>query len=71
MTKPEPLSFNIHYDVSTSFPEWTPELEKELRQLYLNAPPETPPGGASKHTGIKAVYDRLKEMTNEDDTVQR
>lgn len=41
------------------FPEWTPELETEVRRAYHNAP-AAPGVGGSRHTGLKAVYDLLK-----------
>lgn len=41
-------------------PKWTPELERELRKIYHSAPPKKSDGG-SLHTGIQAVYNRLKE----------
>jgi len=42
-------------------PEWTPELEQELRDAYFNSKPE---GNPSRHTGLKAVYDRLRELSS-------
>lgn len=41
------------------FPEWTPELEAELRTAYQTAPTQ-PASGGSRHGGLKAVYDLLK-----------
>lgn len=45
-------------------PEWTPELEDELRRAYQTAPAE-PAAGGSRHTGLKAVYELLESKTRE------
>lgn len=41
-------------------PEWSEELEDELRRVYHAAPPATSDDDSpSHHTGLKAVYDYL------------
>lgn len=46
-----------------NLPEWSPELEEDLRNAYHNSKPE---GSPSHHTGLKAVYDRLRELSREE-----
>lgn len=56
------------------FPEWSPQLESELRAAYHNSNPIVPPfgsTGASRHGGIKAVYDRLRELAQEEGNPNR
>lgn len=55
--------------MSTPFPEWTSELEAELRTAYQTAPAEATSGG-SRHTGLKAVYDLLKDKFDEQEAAR-
>src|SRR5690606_23083948 len=57
------------HEVSTPFPEWTSELEVELRTAYQTAPAEATSGG-SRHTGLKAVYDLLKDKFDEQEAAR-
>lgn len=49
-----------------SLPDWNKELELTLREVYFAAPLiET--DGPSMHGGIKAVYEYVKALAEEED----
>lgn len=46
------------------FPEWSPALEVKLRAAYHGAPAVPGPGG-SRHGGLQAVYELLRQRSQE------